>query len=71
VIILRAIIYFPHPKIKQLCEQSSHHNVINNTALIDRFIESIKFKTITKAPKDYDRNELIKFSRFITKSMTD
>jgi hypothetical protein len=67
VITVRTILYFPSTKELDSCPKI--HEPISGQQLIDRFVEALKFKTITKATQDYDKNELKKYVDFIIKSI--
>jgi hypothetical protein len=67
LITVRTVLYFP--SLKELDSCPKIHEPIYGQQLIDRFVEALKFKTITKGPQDYDTNELKKYQNFIIKSI--
>ena len=69
VLILRAVIFFSIPPDLIICEKSEDHKPITGERLVlQRFIEALKFRTITKAPQLYDRKEIQAFIQFLNRS---
>lgn len=66
IIVLRTVLYFSIPSELELCENiKGHQPITNERKLVNRFVESIKFMTITKSPKNYDRVEILRFIEFL------
>ncbi|RWS22276.1 putative carboxypeptidase PM20D1-like protein, partial [Leptotrombidium deliense] len=69
ICVFRALVYFGAPKDAELCTDSEQHSAIKaSDALYKRFADAIRFKTITKAQRDYDTNELLSYHAFLEKS---
>lgn len=69
ICILRAVFLFPEPELPQLCKETENHEYITlNKAMIKRFVDALKFRTITRKAKEYNTHELNRFIEFIQKS---
>jgi len=69
VTVFRAVVYFPASKQPLECaSDDSHQSIKESDELLRRFSEALKFKTITTSPRNYDREELVKYVNFITNS---
>ena len=69
-LLFRSIVYFPIPKSPTPCsDDKSHDPIVENDHLINRFVQALRFKTITTGFQNYDKDELTKFVHFIIKSI--
>ena len=69
ILVLRAVIYFSIPPDLISCDRSDDHKPISDERpVLQRFTEALKFRTITKAPQLYDKNEIQAFIQFLNRS---
>ena len=70
VCILRAVFLFPSPKEDEQCGTSASHKRIDETTrpgIVDRFSQALRFRTITRATKQYDADQLLQLTAFLRK----
>jgi len=69
ILVLRAVLYFSVPPELISCENIKEHQPITDERkVVDRFIQALKFETITKSPKVYDKNQILRFIDFLKQS---
>lgn len=47
----------------------NHKAITAERGIFERLQDSLKIRTITRRPKNYDRNEILKFHRFLNSSL--
>ncbi|CAG2101190.1 unnamed protein product [Medioppia subpectinata] len=69
ILVLRTTLYFSIPQELINCENIDEHKPITDERhVVDRFIQALRFKTITKAPQDYDSHQIQLFIEFLNRS---
>ncbi|KAI2797393.1 hypothetical protein RDWZM_000226 [Blomia tropicalis] len=66
IMFFRAEVYFPNVPLSDRCNQT--HEPIGGQAILDRFTQALKIKTITRDRNLYDPEALIEFGKFLRKS---
>lgn len=69
VLVLRAVLYFSIPPDLISCENIEDHKPITGERpVVQRLIQALRYRTITKAPQLYDSNEIKAFIQFLNRS---